>query len=337
MPDSFTTRPLHTRDQFEAWRAWYQPVFDLTPKHPAAGGFSAEINLWTLGGMAITRTIAPPADIMRTRGHFRHEPVDHWIISYCARGAHSAITAGVRLEVPARVPFLWSLGQEFLHERTHVDRFQIIMARDAYREMAPVLDAALGSTLDTPLGHVLGDYMIALERHLPDLAEADLPRLNGAIAAMVGAAVAPTIERITVAQQQIDLGRMERVRQIVHRHLRTPTLRPNTLWRLVGMSRSNLYRLLQESGGVAHYIQRQRLLEAHRKLADPANAQTISALAEDLCFADGSSFSRAFKREFDCSPSEVRSAAVGGMQLVTLPKRRAPSEKADFGALLRRF
>ena len=67
MPDSFTTRPLRTRDQFEAWRAWYQPVFDLTPKHPAAGGFSAEINLWTLGGMAITRTIAPPADIMRAR------------------------------------------------------------------------------------------------------------------------------------------------------------------------------------------------------------------------------------------------------------------------------
>jgi AraC-like DNA-binding protein len=337
MPDSFTTRPLRTRDQFEAWRAWYQPVFDLTPKHPAAGGFSAEINLWTLGGMAITRTIAPPADIMRTRGHLRYEPVDHWIISYCARGAHSAITAGVRLEVPARVPFLWSLGQEFLHERTHVDRFQIIMARDAYREMAPVLDAALGSTLDTPLGHVLGDYMIALERQLPNLAEADLLRIGAATAAIVGAAVAPTAERIAVARRQIDLGRMERVRQIVHRHLHTPTLRPNTLWRLVGMSRSNLYRLLQESGGVAHYIQRQRLLEAHRKLADPANAQTISALAEDLCFADGSSFSRAFKHEFGCNPSEVRSAAVAGLRLVTLPQRRASSEKADFGALLHRF
>ena len=30
-----------------------------------------------------------------------------------------------------------------------------------------------------------------------------------------------------------------------------------------------------------------------------------------LCFADGSSFSRAFRREFGMSPSDVRAGAVG--------------------------
>lgn len=77
--------------------------------------------------------------------------------------------------------------------------------------------------MDTPLGHVLGDYMTALLHRLPDLTEADLARLNAAIAAMVGAAVAPTAERVEVAKRQIDLGRAERVRQAVHRNLRTPT------------------------------------------------------------------------------------------------------------------
>src|SRR5271169_4037914 len=42
------------------------------------------------------------------------------------------------------------LGQEFLHERTHADRVQFFMPRDAFRDIAPLLDAALGSTLDTP-------------------------------------------------------------------------------------------------------------------------------------------------------------------------------------------
>ncbi len=77
--------------------------------------------------------------------------------------------------------------------------------------------------MDTPLGHVLGDYMTALLHRLPDLTEADLARLNAAIAAMVGAAVAPTAERVEVAKRQIDLGRAERVRQAVHRNLRTST------------------------------------------------------------------------------------------------------------------
>jgi len=58
------------------------------------------------------------------------------------------------------------------------------------------------------------------------------------------------------------------------------------------MSRSNLYRLFEDTGGVARYIQRERLLEAHAVLTNPANSQSISAIAEDLCFADASSFSR---------------------------------------------
>ena len=54
------------------------------------------------------------------------------------------------------------------------------MARDAFQDIAPLLDAACGSALDTPLGHLLGDYMIALEHRLAALTEADLARLEPA-------------------------------------------------------------------------------------------------------------------------------------------------------------
>jgi AraC-like DNA-binding protein len=235
------------------------------------------------------------------------------------------------------VPYLWSLGQEFLHERTHVDRVQFFLARDAFRDIAPVLDAASGSTLDAPLGRLLGDYMIALEHHLPTVTEADLPRLASAVGAMVAAAVAPSTERVAVARSQIDLGRKERVRQVVRRHLRTPTFGPTILCRLVGMSRSNLYRVFEDTGGVARYIQRERLLEAHAALTDPATTPSISAIAEDLCFADASSFSRTFKREFGLTPSEVRSAAVVGPAPSATARSGLVSPAGDFGELLRGF
>src|SRR6516165_12178350 len=184
------------------------------------------------------------------------------------------------------------------------------MTRDAFRDIAPLLDAACGSMLDTPLGHLLGDYMMALERHLPAVTEADVPRLTNAVGAMIAAAVAPSTERIAIAKRQVDLGRKERVRQAVRRHLRTPTLGPKNLGRLIGMSRSNLYRLFEGTGGVTRYIQRERLLEARAVLTDPTTTELISAIAEDLCFADASSFSRTFRREFGHSPGEVRSAAL---------------------------
>ena len=106
---------------------------------------------------------------------------------------------------------------------------------------------------------------------------------------------------------------------------------------LVVMSRSNLYRLFEDTGGVARYIRRERLLEARAVLTDPASTQSISLIANDLCFADASSFSRTFKREFGHSPGELRSAALAW--LAQPATRRSPSLSAsgDFGELIRGF
>ena len=100
-PETFATHPLHPRDQFEAWRAWGSSIFDVMPIDPIVDGFAAEMRLWTLGGFAMSRTIASSVHIRRTKGHLKRDPVDHWIISYCPRGAHLAQTAGTEVEVPA--------------------------------------------------------------------------------------------------------------------------------------------------------------------------------------------------------------------------------------------
>jgi AraC-like DNA-binding protein len=113
-----------------------------------------------------------------------------------------------------------------------------------------------------------------------------------------------------------------------------PTFEPPVLYGLVGISRSNLYRLFEDSGRVTRYIQRKRLLEVHAVLTDPTTTQSISAISEDLWFAGASSFRRAFKRKFGSSSGDVRLAARAGL---TLPLSRTPvlSTGSDFGELLR--
>ena len=149
---------------------------------------------------------------------------------------------------------------------------------------------------------------------------------------MICACLAPSSDRIAEARGHIDLTLMERVRQAVRKNLHSPSLGPDKLCREAATSRSQLYRLLEGEGGVAHYIQRRRLSESFSILCDPSNSFPIGKVAEMLCFADGSSFSRVFRREFGMSPRDVRSGAVGGappeasLRNVAAPGARSFSE-----------
>jgi AraC-like DNA-binding protein len=117
-------------------------------------------------------------------------------------------------------------------------------------------------------------------------------RLPAAIQTMVALCLAPSTDQAAKASKQIDLTLMERVRRAVRRNLQSPSLGPDKLCREAGMSRSKLYRVLKSEGGVARYIQRHRLMEGFRMLCDVSSNQAVGRVAEMLCFADASSFSR---------------------------------------------
>ena len=145
------------------------------------------------------------------------------------------------------------------------------------------------------------------------------------------------ITRASSTRVLIDVGRLERIRQTVRAHLQSPLLGPQMLCRHVGMSRSNLYRLLESEGGVASYIQRHRLMEARSRLSDIRNTQSIAAMAHDLCFTDSSSFSRAFRAMFGLSPGDVRAVtAKSGMTDPAPPRARQTQACINFSDLLRR-
>ena len=111
---------------------------------------------------------------------------------------------------------------------------------------------------------MLADYMTLLARRLPDLTAEEGAQLAKAVEAMVAACLGPSADRLAIASKQLCLTLMERVRRSVRVNLRSPSLDPNQLCREAAISRTQLYRMLEGEGGVAHSIQRQRLSEASR-------------------------------------------------------------------------
>jgi AraC-like DNA-binding protein len=264
-------------------------------------------------GLALVRIAMPEMRVVRTRQLIRRNPVDHWAINMGLHGPTRLTTGGAMLEIPARTPFVVTLSDVMASERGAGERLQLYLARDSFPELARVLDGARGTAVTGALGAMLAEYLELLDRTLGQVDAANAPQMKVAIGAMIAACIAPSVDRAAAAAGQVDLGRMERVRRIVRRDLRSPDIGPESLCRAAGMSRSGLYRLMESQGGVTRYIRRQRLIESRDVLADPTSDKPIAAIAEELCFSDAADFSRAFRREFGLAPSDVRAAAKAGV------------------------
>ena len=336
-PDGFSTRLFDARNQKDVWAEWFQPVFDVLTEDPCGSGFAAEYSVWSLGALSLTRVSAPATRTVRTSAHIRRSPIDHWVISYCRNGSTAVSTSYSQLDARAGVPFVWSLGQVSDSRRTVSDRLQLYLPRDAFSDIGPSLDMAVGSMLDTGLGQLLADYMLLLERNLPNLTPEDAARLPNAIRSMVAACVVPSADRLACAQPQIKLTMLEKVRQTVSRNLRSSSLGPRKLCRETGMSRSQLYRVLESEGGVASYIQRRRLSESFSMLCDTSNTLPISEIAASLCFSDPSGFSRAFRREFGVTPTDARAASRSGRPPAKQRQKSGSHQSRMFLDCLRSF
>jgi AraC-like DNA-binding protein len=119
---------------------------------------------------------------------------------------------------------------------------------------------------------------------------------------------------------------IERARLGVRRNMASVEFGPAELANLLAMSRSKLYRLLLPEGGVAHFINRERLLQARRELVADETV-SIHAIAARVGFKDHSTFSRAFRRAFGTTPTQARASSSirlqGGEALHFRPRERA--------------
>jgi AraC-like DNA-binding protein len=326
---TFTTQNLKPSDQLQAWQEWFFPAFEITPLEPD-DPFEAQNSLWKLGDVIVSRVLAPSVHVKRTKANLKKAAGDHWVLTYCRQGDTTVRTPKGEFTAPEGVPFFWLFGDEFESKRTRVDRIQVLLPRERFNNLTPALDAARGTAFETPLGALLGDYILALERQLPSLNEDDASRLATTSCQMITACIAPSADRLRLAEQGISIGLFERAKLIINGQLHSFKLQPTMLCRQLGISRSQLYRLFERKGGVTHYIQRQRLIRIFDALCNPDDRRPISAVAADFCFEDPSSFGRAFRREFGCNAGDVRASAAAGFPLQARERTRSESDESSF-------
>jgi AraC-like DNA-binding protein len=97
------------------------------------------------------------------------------------------------------------------------------------------------------------------------------------------------------------------IKRYIEANLDTALLTADHLCSRFRISRASLYRLFEADGGLARYVQEQRLNRALKQLVSPlAQSKRLIDLAVDLQFSGDSTFIRAFRRRFGVTPGEIR-------------------------------
>lgn len=321
----FSTASVPKHEQFARWRDFVGATVELSLIDAPIQGFEAEQDIWALGRLVLTSAQMPGTGYVRSWSHLTRDPLDHWCLVLC-QGA----VPGMRGALSFR-----SLAQPFFGVGSDERVLTLFVPRDLFASRSAAFDSISPDIPDTGLGALLADYLLSLERQLPKLTAGQFPQVAEATRAMLLACIAPTSDSIAEASAPLARTAKERARQVIQRNLQVSSLTPSMISRAVGISRSGLYRLFEDVGGVTHYIQRQRLLSAFAALSDLADTRTVGQIAESFGFSDASAFGRAFRREFCLSPGDARAAAHSGLSNASVPARATRVATDDLGAILR--
>jgi len=313
-----------------------RPVMELAAPEPTGTRFPADIRAWDLGRIALTRSSMPASGFHRSALHIRNSSLDHWcFVAVKTGGVQTFSRNGINEADPG------SLFVKALHtpvEGTMVETTSLcaFVPRDFCRERVAAIDAVDEHVLASGLGRLLASYLVGLDRQLRYLSSDEIPGVLAATRAMIDACIAPTTDRIAAALTPINATLLERARETIQNNLMSPSLGVDAICRELGISRSRLYRLFEDLGGVVHYIRSRRLLDAHRVLAAGTDNRPIVEIAAERDFLDPADFSRAFKREFGYSPREARLQTRSPSQH-TAPFLADAEMEDTFGDLLRRL
>jgi AraC-like DNA-binding protein len=149
-----------------------------------------------------------------------------------------------------------------------------------------------------------------INQSLPHLSQADGPAISNLMTQLLGACLTPKSRRTDIMRLALHQARQQVAKLFIEINLPDPNLDPLSVARQCGLSRSALFELFRDSGGISHYIWMRRLQRAADDLLDPSYGHlSMGEIAEKLGFNHQAHFSLAFKRRFGMTAKEWRQSA----------------------------
>jgi len=189
-----------------------------------------------------------------------------------------------------------------------IDQVSIHLDRNQLKRHLPAHQRLFGKVPTANVsGHLLHGMVKQLIKESEELSCSEGQTMQEVIVLLLSQALRsqPAPARIGTEIGKAPLRRC--AEQLIEQQLDNALLTPTLLATRLGISLRQLYRLFDNGPSICRYIQQRRLLRSAEDLQSPhLRHESITHIAYRWGFTDSAHFSRVFKKQFGCTPSEYR-------------------------------
>lgn len=311
-----STDTVAERNKLDYWREIVCDTFvELQCRAGPSHGFYGTIESDELSDIRFTRVTSTTQHVVRTSRRIARSDLEYFFLSLQlhGRGCHKQDGRVAWLEPGDFViydttrPYELLFGDSFSQLVLSLPR-ELVKSRltDAERLTACTVQSRSGS------GRLASAFIRQLAGQIRALGLASLPRLHATVVDLIATALAEQRREVHPALSRSRDVLTQQILQFIEDRLRDSDLSCATIAAKHRISERYLRVLFRELGcSASERIWRRRLERARQDLADPhLRHLPIATIGFNWGFKDAAHFSRAFKHQFGCTPSEMRAPQV---------------------------
>ena len=314
---SFSTADFAARDRFDAW---YSRPFPNLPAlfetGPPPSDFEAHASTISFGDVSITRSWMSGLSYDRTAAQIRRDSLDHLGVLLLLDGAQHGDADGRSVTGTSGAIIFGDMARPNRFRNPDAHAVTLMFPRAVAESILPPIDRLHGLTIDASNARLLVDSIRAMLPHAERLGVDAGPALARSmlhmLALTMGGVARHDPERSEIGTALRRLA-FERVNATIAARCGDPAFGIGELGRRVGMSRSSLYRLLEESGGVAAAIRRARVGRLRSLIADFTDQRRLSEKCFAAGFGDQTGAIRAFRSVEGMTPRDYLAICATGL------------------------
>lgn len=267
--------------------------------------FRTRASFWRLGELAVTEQVMGPVEARRHAAELYANPADHLTAVVLFDGCFDYLDGTASRCRPGDVLIL-DYARSFAYRTPGHHGATVSLPRSFVEDRLGRV-AVHGLLARSAEARLFERFVRALVGELPDLHPASVPSVSMVARHLLTAALSQQAR----SQQALHDAAPVPDRRYADARAYVDAQPPGSLdiavmSRALGISRSRLYRMFAQDGGIRAYDRRRRLRLLHVALVEQPRAITLGDIAARYGFFDLSSLGRQFRAEFGYSMSEVR-------------------------------